>query len=112
MASQVGAVADTVEKAYEKNVFVATIILLSIAVVALFTLLVKSYKDRGTELKETNETHRLAMEAKSKSVSAEFEKKDDRIFSLIERVTESMTSVSHNLQNFTEEIRELKGRSR
>lgn len=112
IGSQVGVVAGTVEKAFEKNAYIGTITLLSIAVVGLFIMLVKSYKDRGNELKETHETHRLAMEAKSKTVSAEVEKKDERIFTLIERVTEAMANVSNNLQNFTEEIKDLKGRTR
>jgi lipoate synthase len=105
IAAQVETVASTVGAAYEKNVFVGTIVILSIAVVTLFSLLVKSYKDRGAELKTAHIDHNKAMTAKSEQIAAEFKEKDDKLYKLLERVVEALSQNSNQVNVLTEEIR-------
>jgi cell division septation protein DedD len=105
IAAQVEAVADTVGSAYEKNVFVGTIILLAFAVVVLFLTLNKSYKDRATEMKAAHDEHNAAMAAKSAQITAEFKEKDEKLYTLLERVTEALAQNSNKVNALTEEIR-------
>jgi predicted Zn-dependent protease len=101
----VEAVADTVGGAYEKNVFVGTIILLAFAVVTLFFTLMKSYKDRAAEMKTAHDEHNAAMAAKSAQIAAEFKEKDEKLYTLLERVTEALARNSNHLNTLTEEVR-------
>lgn len=107
--AQAGTVVDTVSKAYEKNVFIGTIALLAIAVVVLFGLLLKSYRDRAAELKEINLKHEDALKAMRENDAARYKEQDERIYALLERVTSALSDVSNTVRNFTEELRALRG---
>lgn len=109
LPTQAETVVNTVSKAYENDVLIGTIALLVVAVLGLFGLLLRSYRDRAVELKAINAKHEEAIKAMRESNAARSKEQDERIYTLLERVTSALVNVSNTVSNFTDELRALRG---
>jgi hypothetical protein len=124
MAAQAESVAKVVGDAYERNALVASVIMLVLAVVALFGLLGKSWRDRAIEqrehahrlqdvaaqhteqVKHLSEAHLNATSQRQEVMLAEFREKDTRMVELIERVVTVNVDVNNTMKTLIELVKE------
>jgi len=107
-AGQAEAAAKVVAAAFEKNVYIGVITLETIALVALFTLLIRSFSAAKKELANAHIDHAAAMKQRSVDVSLEFKEKDEKLMGVVVKMMEVAKDVTNSVDNSTKMVEDLK----